>query len=445
MKTVTSNLAWVVCVGLIPLFQTVGSLAEDKPIAFRYQPAPADNPLKGFVPFAGDNNESFPHSMEWASFPLNRLMDGMSSFSFDKGLEPKLNAIANRGHQVAMRVFMDNPGSPSGIPGFLINAGVKTRRYKEHGGGVSPDYSDERLIKALESFIAAFGKRYDGDPRLAYVTVGLLGFWGEWHTYPHEDWFAKPDVQNRILNAYSKAFKKTKLLMRYPMADGIKLPIGFHDDSFAHSTLPTIDWHFMAQINRTKTTERWRVAPIGGELRPEVQSFIWKRPLPTNQKYEDFDVCVKQTHCTWLINQHVFSNELPFRELERATEAAQSLGYELHVKAASLSKVGNRLGVSVMIENRGVAPIYYDWPVELHLSYGNRTHVIKNASWSLSKVQPAKSETFKFVFDRVVPRKDEYTVSVRIPNLLKKGKPVRFANQRGDKSGSLVLARFDNR
>jgi hypothetical protein len=233
------------------------------------------------------------------------------------------------------------------------------------------------------------------------------------------------------------------------MADGIKLPIGFHDDSFAHSTLPTIDWHFMAQINRTKTTERWRVAPIGGELRPEVQSFIWKGLLPKNQKHEDFSACVKQTHCTWLINQHVFSRELQFREFERATRAAQSLGYELHVSAASLSKVGKRLSVSVTIENRGVAPIYYDWPVELQLSHSRRStlhiHGIKDANWSLSKIQPAKSETFKYVFDTVLPREHEYTVSVRVPNLLKNGKPIRFANQRTDKLGRLILARFDNR
>ena len=35
--------------------------------------------------------------------------------------------------------------------------------------------------------------RYDGDPRIGFVQLGLLGFWGEWHTYPY-DGYAHPWV-----------------------------------------------------------------------------------------------------------------------------------------------------------------------------------------------------------------------------------------------------------
>ena len=34
-------------------------------------------------------------------------------------------------------------------------------------------------------FVAALGNRYDGDPRIGYITAGLYGFWGEEHTYPY--------------------------------------------------------------------------------------------------------------------------------------------------------------------------------------------------------------------------------------------------------------------
>jgi len=26
-------------------------------------------------------------------------------------------------------------------------------------------------------------QRYDGDTRIGYIQLGLLGFWGEWHTW----------------------------------------------------------------------------------------------------------------------------------------------------------------------------------------------------------------------------------------------------------------------
>ena len=122
-------------VGLMVLTTPVGTLvAQEKSIQFKYQPAPADHPLKGFVPYAGSNNQSFSHSMEWASFPLNKLMTGSDSFLFDRGFEPILQAVSKRGHQLAMRVYLDNPKSKSGIPQFLLDAGLKTRNYKEHGG-----------------------------------------------------------------------------------------------------------------------------------------------------------------------------------------------------------------------------------------------------------------------------------------------------------------------
>ena len=42
-----------------------------------YAPAPADNPLKGLVPYAGAANpDGFPHSMEFSYFPLSAVLKG---------------------------------------------------------------------------------------------------------------------------------------------------------------------------------------------------------------------------------------------------------------------------------------------------------------------------------------------------------------------------------
>ena len=49
--------------------------------------------------------------------------------------------------------------------------------------GSSPDYTDTNLILALTNFVSALGNRYDGDTRIGYIQLGLLGFWGEWHTW----------------------------------------------------------------------------------------------------------------------------------------------------------------------------------------------------------------------------------------------------------------------
>lgn len=440
---VTGSFRWL----LVPLLMVASSPAFAQRVEGRvqrkliYAPAPADNPLKGFFPYRGDQRKAFPHSMEWSYFPLNDLMNAPSSFTFEKTFEPALDDIASRGHQTVLRVMVDYPSKPTGVPKFLLDAGLKMRKYSDYGGGRSPDWSDERLVRTFETFIAEFGRRYDGDPRIGFITIGLLGFWGEWHTYPHEDWFPNEKIQNRILAAYLKAFQKTRLLMRYPAADGVKLPIGFHDDSFAFSTLPTIDWHFLSRLKDTKTQDRWKTQPIGGELRPELQKAFWKLKRPRGLKYEDYDECVEKTHCSWLLNQALFNKRLPDDEYERATTAAGKLGYELHASAVRITSQGSKPGILVTLamENRGVAPFYYNWPVVIRFVGSGQKSIDLPTSWKLSELAPGRKTNWIQLIreERLTP--GSYSVSLRVPNPLKSGKPLRFANREQQTDGDLEL------
>jgi hypothetical protein len=78
-------------------------------------------------------------------------------------------------------VYADYPGKPSGIP-FFLRHGLETCAYTGAGGGVSPDYTNTTLIQAMVDTITALGKAFDGDPRLAFLGAGFLGYVGEWHT-----------------------------------------------------------------------------------------------------------------------------------------------------------------------------------------------------------------------------------------------------------------------
>ncbi|MGB0578135.1 MAG: DUF4832 domain-containing protein [Limisphaerales bacterium] len=408
---------------------------DHTPVKLQYQQAPPDNPLKGFFPFSGDFGDTFPHSMEWAHFPLRELMDGPDSFTFNQAFEPALEEIAGRGHQTVLRVHIDYPGQPSGVPQFLIDGGLKMTGYTDHEGGQSPDYSDEKLITALESFIAAFGKKYDGDPRIGFITIGLLGFWGEWHTFPHEDWFPDEDVENRILKAYNRAFKKTKLMVRRPAADSPNLPIGYHDDSFAFSTLPTVEWHFVSLLRSAGLTNSWHTQPIGGELRPELQTNIWMRPIPAEPKAEDFTECVRLTHASFLTTHRIFSTPLPDEDRQRALEAAHSLGYEIHIAEVTIPEIrsGDPIEIILQVENRGVAPFYYDWEVQLEIN-----GEIAKTDIRLSKVLPGNPALWRPSIKLQIPA-GEHAVRMRVVNPMEGGKQFRFANEEQKSDGWLEL------
>ena len=173
---------------ILMLMSAVTSTRADGPVRLAPGLSPADNPLKGLVPYASSKPRMFPHSMEFTYIPLSDLMTGPAEFNWRR-LDTFLSEVAGRGHQAVFRIWLEFPTAPTGVPRFLIDQGVKMTAWddrnerpvaREH----TPDYSDERLVKALETFIAALGRRYDHDPRVGYITAGLLGKWGEWHDAP---------------------------------------------------------------------------------------------------------------------------------------------------------------------------------------------------------------------------------------------------------------------
>jgi hypothetical protein len=445
----------------IPSASTVSSAEAADPsgdwVALAAGPAPASNPLQGFVPYAG-SNYGLPHAMEWFYLPVNSVVVGPGTYDWSR-LEAQLNQIASRGHQAAFRFYLDYPGTATGVPQYLLDAGLASHTYTDHdnnGISVSPDYEDERLTGALDGFIAAFGSRYDGDPRLGFIQTGLLGFWGEWHTYPYdgsarpENWSPSSATQERVLRDYTKAFTKTKLQVRYPAAANSSLNVGYHDDSFALETLPGTGWHFMDKLTQAGAASKWLTQPVGGELRVEIQHCIFDTPMSCPLigagADNDFAGSVKATHASWLLNQFAFSPGYSGQALTSATAAAQSLGYRFQATAFAVSR-GSTKGqsdLSVMVGNVGVAPFYYDWPVQV--AAVDKTGKIARTwttSWKLSSLKPGPPVQWKTSIGGDGLASGYYTLLIRPVNPLANGVPLRFANASQDQTvaGWLTLGR----
>jgi hypothetical protein len=388
------------------------------------KPAPPDNPLKGFLPYRG--TYAFPHSMEWFYLPLNVLMTGPSAFTFDAGLEPLLADVASRGHQAVFRVYLDYPTLPTGVPQFLLSAGLVMRPYTDYGGGQSPDYENPSLVAALEAFVAALGARYDGDPRVGFLTEGLLGFWGEWHTYPHDTWFASTATQNRVLSAFDRAFSSTKLLVRKPVGNSATLRVGYHDDSFAYETLAPTSYNFWPLILSAGLADIWKTQAIGGELRPEIQSSVFDAP-PVSP--DDYATCVATTHASWLLNQTAFDPSFTGGKHDRALAGSAMLGYALAVTSARVGvSPGSFVQLDVEVVNGGVAPFYYDWPVDVAVLRGDTVVQLWHPAWKLSSLLPGVARTLST--QSTVPGLGTapFTVGIRVPNPLPQGPALRFGN-----------------
>jgi hypothetical protein len=433
-----NSAARIILTGTLACAGVAAAMAGTNYFPLAVSAPPTNNPLKGFMPYQGAY-ATFPYSMEWNYLPLRSLMTGPTNFNWTS-LEALISDIASRGHQTVLRVYLDYPTLPTGIPQYLLDAGLVTYSYTDYDNTISvcPDYQNPLLGQALTNFIAALGARYDGDPRIGFITVGLLGFWGEWHTYPHDNWFASTAVQDEVLTAYQAAFSKTKLLVRLPAGTNpTARPIGYHDDSFAYQTLDPPEWCFLGLLKAAGETNKWRTQPIGGEVRPEVQPCMWDASqtncVPAGQ---DFARCVDLTHASWMLNHRAFSPGFTGAQKALALAGSSRLGYELYISNAILAdaSVSGPLSMSVQVWNTGVAPFYYDWPVQLGaLNSSNALLETWTTAWKLSSLLPAATNTL-WAWSQAGHglRAGQYKLLLRVQNPLANGIPFRFANDSQD-------------
>jgi len=365
-----------------------------------------DNPLKGFMTsyLWGEPVTDFPDQMEFLYLPMNELW-GPDGETLEDGLEPHLVAAESRGHHAVLRVFIDYPTRLSGLPEHLAGT-VSCSTYSDHGGGCSPDYDHPELVSAMVGLIEAMGARYDGDPRLGFVQVGLLGFWGEWHTWPHTDWFPSEETQRAVLDAYDAAFGTTQLQVRRAAVHSVDLRMGFHDDSFAYSTLGEVDWFFLPGLEAAGAADRWQRVAIGGELRPELQRQVFSDDYVLDTYAQDVVECIEATHASYLLNYHAFNGEetgYVGDDRDRAELAALRMGYQFELVEATLRVSELQAGtvvasVDLAVAQRGVAPFYY--PVFLTLRPDTDADVIQGTS-DLSTLLPGEQRVVSLDLGRV--------------------------------------------
>jgi hypothetical protein len=456
-----------ITVALLLLLIALGGVSSfAAPVRLSPAVAPADNPLKGLVPYAAAKSLSFPHSLEFAYIPLNELMTGPETFDWQP-VEDLLNRVAARGNHAVFRIWMEWPGNKSGIPQFLLDAGVEMKCWQQdksvtasQSDNRTPPYDDNRLVAALEKFIAAFGKRYDGDPRIGFITAGLLGTWGEWHTYPRNDLFASKNTQQRVLEAYAKAFTKTPILLRYPAGDNdpeyasnANRAMGYHEDSFAWDTLANYpngqaeNFSFMYRLKTAgeAAVNKWRAQPVGGEIRPELWGQIFDEK-PQHPHAQDFAECVRQTHVTWLMDSGMFRENPPLDRCKRALEQVRGMGYDFYVRTAEISRNDSNVKIQLTVTNQGVAPFYYDWRMEI-AAIADDGHIIHRwpVDWKLTELLPDQPpRIWTTIIDIRELTDQNISLAIRAVNPLPGGKPLRFANadQDRDAKGWLSIGRI---
>lgn len=382
------------------------------------------NPLCGFTSWE-DSASNFPHTMEYYSFPLNEVQKGYNDFDWSV-LEDALNKAKGNGNQAVIRFYIDYPGEESGIPSFLFKEGINTYSYNLDGGEeICADYNDKKLQKALLSFISAFGKKYDGDARIGFIECGLLGFWGEWHTYPYNDWYPSYDVYRIIGQAFDNSFNKTKIMAGEITAPVYDMNIGCHDDMFGSDS----DYYY-GKMKENNIEDKWMKEPIGGEIAPAMQDYCFesKSECDSIKKYSSM------LHTSWMLNAEIenYSGD----EKKNAEEAQKCFGYKFTIENVSLE---NNI-MSIKIKNTGNAPFYYPWNIVMRITDKNGNEIKReNVSWNLTDIKELNKS---YIFKNTIYNSKNYKgckISLKVINPMENGKNVYFANEEQQSDGWINL------
>jgi len=279
--------------------------------------------------------------------------------------------------------------------------------------GFAPNYYSEKLLQRHAEIIAKIAEYWDNNSITGHIMVGSLGHWGEFHVWPEGSgiW---PDVDTleRYIQPYINNFKNVKIGIRKPYPIAAENNFGLFNDIFGVDTwgssgTPEFYNWFMEgntdfgsatdyqgygltglamngapaqalwpQVQASKMPEFWKYNWSGGEFADgQIRAHMTNETSTSGTKgtmgvLDETRYC----HVSWMgpcSPSNYMNDEIDAVMHDANVLAMQKLmGYNFALEKISkvdVLQAGQETGLSMVWNNQGVAPFYYEWPLELSL------------------------------------------------------------------------------
>jgi len=372
---------------------------------------PDKNPLKGWnSAWWNRDRDETSVGFQYIPWRLFETSNGDFSAAVD-AVEAIVSRDGSQGRHLILRIYCDwaglhdisNPntqwqGRSNGCPEWMYEevgvthiVGMDRGVTAQDGSPLLPtvtDYNNNQYLEQAEQIIAEFARLYNNDPRIFVIQFGILGYWGEWHTFGsnldpefaeeqgyeidryNRSYIISDQAKRRIIDAFKNGFTNKRLVGRYPDDDILSREntIGFHNDFF----MPFSD-HSADFDDEIEANQFWQNGPIGGEAPPEFNEGSGNgiAVFTTNRGLEMIE---KARYTTMLLDKPSNPAQLAgYMNLHR------KMGYNFQIEKAVFATQLSRdseLALSLFINNIGVAPIYYSWNLEFALLDNNNNVVV---------------------------------------------------------------------
>jgi hypothetical protein len=358
------------------------------------------NPFIGSATWADDSSErEQPFTLvyadlTWAEFEPTQGIYDFESFEKNNHFD----LWREQGKHVIFRFVTDMPGQNNhrDIPDWLYNAtGKDGKAYAvSYGRGYSPNYANPIFIEAHAKAIAALGKRYGKDPFFAYIELGSLGHWGEWHIHPDVASMPSVSICRQYILPYVSAFPDAKLMLRRPFAAAGNIAVGLFNDA-AGEQEPTEAW--LTWIETGEDTEQsaeselllpmpeaWQSNPIGGELSTKMKhQQLLGELLP-----QTLDLFAR-SHTSWIGPGSFVKVERDGNLQPALDQVNRLIGYRLRISKSEISKLNNGdYQFTLTWHNDGIAPFYFDWKAYLRIVGDDGQYNLMPLPMHLIEIQP---------------------------------------------------------
>lgn len=410
----------------------------------------------GWAPWATLKDSTQPHTLvyidlTWRDFePTEGVYDFVA---FEE--KQQLARWRQEGQRVVFRFVLDVPGETThmDIPDWLFAKINEDGEFYDnaYGKGFSPNYSNPVLIKYHHLAIKALGDRYGKDGFFAFIELGSLGHWGEWHESPELKQLPPENIRDLYVLDYVDAFPGAQFLMRRPFTITRKLSLGLYNDmtGSAEDTNTWLDWiqnggDYLPNEKNTLVPipAGWENAPIGGEQAPTLtDEEIYSTNLETTL------TLLRESHTTFIGPGGPYAIETTNPLQAGIDQVMSTIGYRLYVARTELPlvvKFGKDIQIKLALSNDGIAPFYYDWRTNTYLfDEAGKTIGLYPLTMDLRKILPGNMNEISFTLPVSTLENGKYSIGLAIIDPLT-GKPgVRLANESTRQDLIQVIGTFE--
>lgn len=375
----------IILILILPLFNFIYGAAEQKSSVFypKETSVVLNNPYMGWAPWANGGPYIQPHRLVYINVSWAKLEPREGFYDFNSlELKNKFEYWSNKGVKIILRINMDYPRSRvhMDIPKWLYDKIKEDGTWYDipYGKGFSPDYSNSVLIDYHKKLINALAARYDKNSLIPFIAIGSIGHWGEFHTYKRRNYtipFPSTLITDQYVTHYINAFNNKYLLMRRPFQIAKTNEMGLFNDSFGDRNQTYnyfIDYinngyiDYLTNEYQPQMQNYWINAPSGGEF-ADFPGLEYFKEASINQTL----MALEDSHVSWLGPSFPGYETIGGTLKDNLNQVLNKMGYRFVVRSVSNNntiKAGNSLAINLILENKGVAPFYYKWPLEISLS-----------------------------------------------------------------------------